>query len=625
MIGVEHDMAERSVSDIDIRALTARPYFPSPIAWEDEVLYFLMLDRFSDGRETGYLDNDGNVVATGTTPVFQAGDAGNAPRDAWVRAGQAFCGGTLRGLTTKIGYLARLGVSSIWISPIFKQLASRETYHGYGIQHFLDVDPRFGSRDDLRTLVETAHSHGVRIILDIILNHTGDVFGYDADRYETRRDDGSTFMDPRWDSREYRVAGFRDASGATTLPLAQVDLAAHPAAHPDGAVWPSELQDAASFTRKGRISNWDFDPEFLEGDFSDLKNVQLGDGNIDDYRPSAALRTLAAVYKFWIAFADIDGYRVDTVKHMDLGASRYFGSVIHEFTQSIGKENFYLIAEITGGRQRAFQTLEVTGLDAALGVDDIPDKVEYLLKGFRNPEDYFSLFRNSLLVQKESHVWFRNKVVTMFDDHDQVRKGEDKARFCADLGADRLVLSALALNVATLGIPCIYYGTEQAFNGNGHSDQFLRETMFGGEYGAFQSRGRHFFREDGTIYRELVKVLRVRRQKLALRRGRQFLRQISGNGIDFGVPQLVNSVIRSVVPWSRILDDAEILLAINTDAQAARTAWVTIDDGLHRIGDTLRCVYSTNGLEIGQTVAVEGRNGKAVLLKVPPGGFVIYE
>ena len=68
-------MAERSVTELDLRALTARPFFPSPIAWEDEVLYFLMLDRFSDGRETGYRGNDGQMVVTGTTPRFSAGDA----------------------------------------------------------------------------------------------------------------------------------------------------------------------------------------------------------------------------------------------------------------------------------------------------------------------------------------------------------------------------------------------------------------------------------------------------------------------------------------------------------------------------------------------------------------------
>ena len=618
-------MAEQSVADIDLRALTARHYFPSPVAWEDEVLYFLMLDRFSDGRETDYLGNDGSRIQSGTTPPFQPGDAGNAPRDAWVAAGQRFCGGTLRGLAGKIGYLARLGVSAVWISPIFKQLASRETYHGYGIQDFLDVDPRFGTRDDLRTLVQLAHDHGIRVILDIILNHTGDVFAYDPDRYETRRDDGTTFMDPRWDSRGYRVAGFRDAQGAPTIPLAPMNLATSPTAHPDGAVWPRELQSTSTFTRKGRISNWDFDPEFLEGDFSDLKNVQLGQGSADDYHPSDALKTLAAVYKFWIAFADLDGFRIDTVKHMDLGASRFFGSVIHEFAQTIGKENFYLIAEITGGRTRAFQTLETTGLDAALGVDEIPDKVEYLVKGFRDPEDYFSLFRNSLLVQKDSHVWFRNKVVTMFDDHDQVRKGEHKARFCADQDADHQVLSALALNATTLGIPCVYYGTEQGFNGSGRSDQFLRETMFGGEYGAFQSRGRHFFHEDGPIYRELSKVLRLRRGTLALRRGRQYLREISGNGTDFGIPRLFGHEIRSVVPWSRIIDETEVLLAINTDPHGSRTAWVTLDNGLHQSGDTMRCVYSTDDAEIGRTVTVEARNGKAVQLTLPAAGFVVYE
>ena len=614
-------MAERRVADLDLSALTARQYFPSPAAWEDEVLYFLMIDRFSDGRETGFRGNDGQLVQTGVTPPFAAGDAGNAARDAWVAAGQRYCGGTLRGLATKIGYLARLGVTAIWISPIFKQLVSRETYHGYGIQDFLDIEPRFGTRDDLRALVDTAHQHGVRVILDIILNHTGDVFGYDADRYETRGGDGGTFMDPRWDSREYRVAGFRDSSGAANIPLGPVS----PATHPDAAVWPAELQAASTFTRKGRIDNWDHDPEFLEGDFSDLKNVQLGQGTVDDYQPSAALRALGEVYKFWIAFADLDGYRVDTVKHMDLGASRFFASVIHEFTQAIGKENFYLIAEITGGRQRAFQTLETTGLDAALGVDDIPDKVEYLAKGFRNPEDYFTLFRNSLLVQKESHVWFRNKVVTMFDDHDQVRKGREKARFCADDGADRQVLNALALNATTLGIPCVYYGTEQAFAGNGPSDQFLRETMFGGEYGAFQSRGRHFFREDGAVYRELARVLRVRRDNLPLRRGRQYLREISGNGSDFGLPRIVGTEIRSVVAWSRIFNEVELLVALNTDAQTPRTAWVTIDDGLHRTGDTLRCLYSTDASQIGATVMVEARNGKAVRLTLPAAGFAIYE
>jgi hypothetical protein len=93
--------------------------------------------------------------------------------------------------------------------------------------------------------------------------------------------------------------------------------------------------------------------------------------------------------------------------------------------------------------------------------------MEFLAKGHRNPNEYFNLFRNSVLVGKDSHTWFRNKVVTLFNDHDQVSKGADKARFCADANAAKLVLNALALNVFTRGIPCIYYGTEQSLTDTG--------------------------------------------------------------------------------------------------------------------------------------------------------------
>ena len=84
---------------------------------------------------------------------------------------------------------------------------------------------------------------------------------------------------------------------------------------------------------KGQISNWNFEPEYLEGDFFSLKDIKLGSGPIHDYKPSPALLTVCEVYKYWIVYLDIDGYRVDTVKHTDDGAARYFASVVHEFCQ----------------------------------------------------------------------------------------------------------------------------------------------------------------------------------------------------------------------------------------------------------------------------------------------------
>jgi len=626
---------EIRLSEIDFTALTNRDFFPSPVTWEDEVLYFLMLDRFSDDNENLYKDNDGKLKTTGTTPPFQDGDYGNAVQseaDAknWRDAGARFVGGTLKGLESKIGYLSRLGITAIWISPIFRQVPFEQTYHGYGIQYYLDVDPRFGSRDDLVSLVNTAHSHGIRVVLDIILNHAGDVFAYRpeelrCDIIDTGRHVGKEAC---WqaDGTVYGVQGFRNETGEPELPFGPVD----PSLFPNSAIWPAEFQTPETFTRKGRIRNFDFDPEFREGDFVSLKDIRLGDGPVDDYRPSAALMHLCEVFKFWMVFADIDGFRVDTVKHMDDGASRLFTSVIHEFAETIGKENFYLIAEITGGRQRACQTLETVGMNAALGINDIPDKVEYLVKGFRNPKDYFDLFRNSLLVKKESHIWFRDRIVTTFDDHDQVRKGDNKSRFAHPEGprhreSQLASLPVLAFLTTTMGIPCIYYGSEQQFDGHGGNDRYIRETMFGGAFGAFCSKDRHFFNEDGFVYQELAKILQIRKDNIVIRRGRQFLRQISGDGFIFGFPRMIGDEIRSVVAWSRIFSKREVLLAINTDRFNQSAAWVTIDNGLHATHDKLECLYSTEASEIGQQSQIEPRNGKAIKLSVPPAGFVIYQ
>jgi len=624
-------MSETRLASLNFSQLTTSvDYYKSPSAWEDQVLYFLMLDRFSDNNEKGCKDVAGKTISGGTTPLFKTSDNQNAIRteaDAakWRDAGGRYVGGTIKGLSSKLGYLKRLGVSAIWISPIFKQVAFQETYHGYGIQNFLQVNPRFGSAQELKDLVKAAHGQGILVILDIILNHAGNVFSYDSNRQPNYKDKNGNF-DPRWDGGLYPVVGFNDKTGQPSIPFQRTDPT-KPASwfDQDSGVWPVEFQDPNYFTQKGHISNYDYDPEFRDGDFCDLKDLHHGYGSADEYQPSPALLSLIEVYKYWIAFADIDGYRIDTVKHMDDGATRVFGSAIHEFAQSIGKDNFLLVGEITGGRERAFDTLDATGIDAALGIDDIPAKLEFLVKGSSNPNDYFGLFRNSLLIGKESHTWFRDKVVTMFNDHDQV--GRAKARFCADADKAELVLNALALNIFTLGIPCIYYGTEQGFNGHsfGNEDRYIREAMFGGEFGSFESKGVHFFNESHPVYAEFAKLAEIRTAHPALRRGRQYLRPISGDGQHFGLPTMIGGKILSLVPWSRILSDSEIVVAINTDGDKPNSAWVTIDAGLHREGDKLTCVYSSDPAQIGSTTIIEARNGLSIWLTVPAAGLVIFK
>lgn len=590
---------------IDWTTLKGATFTPSPLNWEDQILYFLLIDRFSDGQEIGF-------AISGTTPLFnnQKDNANAVMTDTdamqWRDTGAAWNGGTLKGIASKIAYLKGMGITTLWISPVLKQVSFENSYHGYGIQDYLCVDPHFGTNNDLRELVKQAHAAGIYVILDIIINHSGNVFDY--------HDDGSV---PGWTGTTYPVKGFRDAAGEAGIPMGA------PVTDRNAAIWPAEFQDEAFFTRKGKINNWDHYPEYLEGDFETLKDIHLGTGDNNAYSPSQGLINLCDVYKYWMAYADLDGFRIDTIKHMEQGAVRFVVSVFHEFAQSIGKDNFYLIGEITGGRQNAVDTIDNTGLDAALGIDDIQNRLEGTIKGWTEPEEYFELFRNSLWVGKDSHTWFNGTVVTMIDDHDKVSKGVHKMRFCAN-GYQNMILNAMAFNITTIGIPCIYYGTEQAFDGQGDNDRYIREAMFGGGFGAFRSKGRHFFIPAQTTYIEFSKLAALRQKHIALRRGRQYLREISGDGISFGPPSFMGpGPIRSVIAWSRIMDSEEMLMVFSNDYGRVLSVWITVDNALNQTGDTFKCLYCSGG-ELGN-VAVEARNGKAVRISLPPGAFAVFK
>jgi hypothetical protein len=108
---------EKSLLELDFASLTRRTFTPSPAAWEDQVLYFLLLDRFSDGKEKdGYRDNENRPVRTGDTPMYQLESPGRVDYDTWFRAGGGWQGGTLKGLKSKLGYLRRLGITALWVS-----------------------------------------------------------------------------------------------------------------------------------------------------------------------------------------------------------------------------------------------------------------------------------------------------------------------------------------------------------------------------------------------------------------------------------------------------------------------------------------------------------------------------
>jgi hypothetical protein len=153
----------KSVQDIDLTPLPGKTYFNIAREWREEFIYFLMVDRFHDG--------------TARAPVLQTG------RSRGIQVPDAFYGGKIKGITQNLDYIAGLGWSAIWLSTIFGNNAG--AYHGYNINNYLEVDPNFGTKQDLIDLVDAAHNHTrngqpspIRIILDVVINHSGDNWEY---------------------------------------------------------------------------------------------------------------------------------------------------------------------------------------------------------------------------------------------------------------------------------------------------------------------------------------------------------------------------------------------------------------------------------------------------------------
>ncbi|MHC4509344.1 MAG: alpha-amylase family glycosyl hydrolase, partial [Planctomycetota bacterium] len=580
-----------SVHDIACRP-ERQCYSPSPVDWRNHVLYFLLVDRFSDGLEqTRPMLEKANLEA-----ARQRGAQGRPwAWDQWAESGaQRWQGGTIKGVLSKLGYLRRLGVTTLWLSPVFKQRGHLNTYHGYGIQDFLDVDPRFGTRQDLVDLVAAAHGEGLYVILDIVFNHSGSNWLYPPGT------PGGVYEAVYNPAGRYPFGAWRDGLDE---PVPDIRSAG------DG-VWPTELQHGDCYTRagtgdmsKGRLD--DPNAEHKRSDFCDLRDFDLDQPYV--------LSDLSRCYKYWIALTDCDGFRIDTLKHVTEEQARNFCGAIQEFAANIGKQNFFLVGEIAGGdyAQNYYLDSLDRNLTAVLDIGEMCPILSGVAKGLKSPRDYFSGF-NPNARGMGSHRNLGQRHVSILDDHDHIYG--DKIRFSSEASCEHQVAAGVALQFFTLGIPCIYYGTEQALAGPEpserkwlphwkNSDRYLREAMFGPEhpratgteglhspvedgldanlpgFGPFGTAGRHCFNENHPAYRRIAAAARVREKYPALRCGRQYLRGISFLNKPFDVygPG-------EIVAWSRILDDEELLCVLNAHGTERRGADVVVDARLNAAG-----------------------------------------
>jgi glycosidase len=575
-------------------------YYPSPADWRDEVLYFLLPDRFSDGREA-------------TRELYDRTNPGkyrlNGFRwDTWRQSGgDRFQGGTIQGITSKLDYIKNLGATTIWVGPVFKQRVHVDSYHGYAIQDFLEVDKRFGTRQDLVDLIAAAHEKNLRVILDVILNHTGHNWNYQNNL------EGPRYLN--WPNY-YPFGNWIDAGGNQLQGNMQDN---------DG-VWPVELQAQGAYTRAGMgsLSDDDVDNPEAESKRTDFpgffRDINFdGNNTIDD---------LARCYKYWIALTDCDGFRVDTLKHIAEESASIFCNTIKEFAANIGKKNFFIVGEVAGPDSNADRYLDVIGLNmnATLDIGNIRPTLRAVAKGILQPDAYFT-FLKKWIPELGSHRNSAPRHVTILDDHDHVFG--QKTRFSTDAPVTHQVIVGVAIQLFSLGIPCTYYGTEQAFAGPekqerdqwlpdfylSTTDRYLRETMFGADhprqsglpgvdgnadaslpgFGAFGSVGAHFFDQNFEVYRRIAALTQIRAQFPVLRYGRLYQREIANFGAPFALPQA-----GELIAWSRLLDEEECICIVNGNATAPRGGDVIVDAALNsRTGAFFEVVTNTAELIAG--------------------------
>ncbi|NJR52708.1 MAG: alpha-amylase [Leptolyngbyaceae cyanobacterium CSU_1_3] len=564
--------APTSIAEIDFNPIPGKKYWNCDREWREEFIYFMMVDRFHDDRNRSAVQTTARSLGSGTQTQLKK-----------------FCGGTLKGIEKHLDYIKNLGCTALWLSPVFENNdapdPNSDKYHGYSIQNYLGIDPRFGTTQDLIDLVDSAHREGMRVFLDVVANHSGDIWFY--------LNDVPYYYDA---DKQYPFGGWRK---------------------PDRPL-PTELRNQAYYHRRGEIRNWDGYPETQRGDFFSLK----GFNNEDDYDGLKLQDVIIKAHRYWMQVADIDGFRLDAVKHMGELAIARFCSEIREYAYRLGKRQFLMFGELVGGDDAINRYIgpntptDLTSKTVYFGLDSVLDFPLYwtlpgVIKGFSSPVDLINRYeaqRQRALSRGELGRY----LVTFVDNHDQI--GQDfKRRFAADT-PDEQVIAAIGYLLCALGTPCIYYGTEQGLSGKGNGDEFIREALFD-----LNNPDVNYLNQNCKIYQGIAAIAKLYQQLEALRFGRMYFREISRDGRDYGLPQGQPSTLA----FSRILAGEEILIAYNTSATETRKDFVLIDSGLHKAGDSLKFLYGKDGTVPVQQHPNPDLGILAVQLELEPMQFVI--
>ena len=541
--------------------------------WRDQVIYQIVVDRFFDG------DPNNNLNVAPSIPG-------------------RYHGGDWQGVIDKLPYLDELGVTALWISPVVKNTeddAGFASYHGYWMQDPLRPNAHFGDVAKLRQLVDAAHARGMKVILDVVTNHMGQLFYYDingnglpddtlagggyshtclqicdnpgraaecTDDERTYCEQGKDYLeriiewDPEYDPRGVQGWSSLGFSGPADVRFTDWPESNRtpPARPPAWFGWPDDkpwFDDRSWYHQKGRVYVWwhesDYSSEFVRaqettGDFpGGLKDLATDDADVQE--------ALTRSFEYWIEVADFDGFRIDTVKHIDRpeldrnkrGFWGMFTDRMRAKAKSLGKQNFFIFGEAFDGNDQLLGEYTHGGTDAD-GAFGRFDSVFYFSQKYRVVDELFG--RGG--VTKHAECMFNSRtgrnpadafcqaqgypagptypatahaasadggiglapqqvLVNFLDNH-------DLPRFLFEHAADELH-AALMYLMTWDGVPCLYYGTEQSFAGG--VDPKNREDMWAGN----AALGYPGFDTSNPQFGYVQALVAMRKAHSALRRG----------------------------------------------------------------------------------------------------------
>ncbi len=449
---------------LDKIILTRNPNFSAEYSsdfWRNQNIYQIVTDRFFDG------DPSNNSLLPNYNPS---------------NGGQAH-GGDFKGIEKKLDYIKALGATAIWISPVVKN--ANGDYHGYAATDFYAVNPRMGTMADLQRLVAEAHKRGILVINDVVVNH------------------GSTWVDSAdagWSAFKYPPSGYnlKYNSGGQQY-AAPFDSASLTANFGNAGL-------ANIFHNNGATANW-----------SDSTQVELGElSSLDDFRTESAYvrQKMQEIWSYWIGAAGFDAYRIDTVKHVEMSFWDQWSPAIRAAAAAADKPNFFQFGEVYDGSDAKVGSY--TGAKTS-GVFKMDSAIDYPL--FYQIGSVFGTGTGStgLIENRYNNLTTANYDASALDSLILNLDNHDQPRFLNASGSSTARLEvALAFLYTSRGIPSLYYGTEQDFDGG--ADPWDREDMFDGQFEGGPSLGDNF-NMTGARFKLVAKLNNFRRLYPALRTG----------------------------------------------------------------------------------------------------------